>query len=90
MIVNRQLISVINVIITVGGAFFFGFSGVQYAYPQLHLDIATRFVIGLVPATIVFFADLYFLIKNMNQDDMCGNCSLPNVLDFKEMAKKID
>lgn len=51
-VVNRQLISIVNIVITVVGAFFFGFSGVQFAYPHLHLDIATRFIIGLVPATI--------------------------------------
>ncbi|KAE9419528.1 hypothetical protein Angca_006604, partial [Angiostrongylus cantonensis] len=73
-IVNRQLISVVNVVITVAGAFFFGFSGVQYAYPQLHLDIATRFIIGLVPATVVFFADLYFILKTMDQDDSSNKC----------------
>uniref|UniRef100_A0A0K0DF69 Transmembrane protein 199 n=1 Tax=Angiostrongylus cantonensis TaxID=6313 RepID=A0A0K0DF69_ANGCA len=87
-IVNRQLISVVNVVITVAGAFFFGFSGVQYAYPQLHLDIATRFIIGLVPATVVFFADLYFILKTMDQDDSSNKCPLPNVLNFKELLKK--
>ncbi|KAK5972232.1 Transmembrane protein [Trichostrongylus colubriformis] len=84
--VNRQLINIINIVITVVGAFFFGFSGVQFAYPHLHLDIATRFVIGLVPATIVFFADLYFVLKNMGEDDSKINPS--GVLDFKEMAEK--
>ncbi|KAK6060113.1 WD domain, G-beta repeat protein [Cooperia oncophora] len=43
--VNRQLINIINIVITVVGAFFFGFSGVQFAYPHLHLDISTRFII---------------------------------------------
>ncbi|CAD6198527.1 unnamed protein product [Caenorhabditis auriculariae] len=40
--VNRQVMSVVNVLITVVGAFFFGFSGVTYAYPHLKLDLATR------------------------------------------------
>nr|CDJ95319.1 Hypothetical protein CBG02376 [Haemonchus contortus] len=84
--VNRQLINIINIVITVVGAFFFGFSGVQFAYPHLHLDIATRFIIGLIPATIVFFADLYFVIKTMDRDDT-KDCP-PGVLSFKEMAKK--
>ncbi|EYB94894.1 hypothetical protein Y032_0166g76 [Ancylostoma ceylanicum] len=90
-VVNRQLISIFNVVITVVGAFFFGFSGVQFAYPHLHLDLATRFIIGLVPATIVFFADLYFVIKNMDQDDSVDPCSSNvGVLNFKEMSKKND
>uniref|UniRef100_A0A183GL37 Transmembrane protein 199 n=1 Tax=Heligmosomoides polygyrus TaxID=6339 RepID=A0A183GL37_HELPZ len=86
-VVNRQLISIVNIVITVVGAFFFGFSGVQFAYPHLHLDIATRFIIGLVPATIVFFADLYFIIKNMTEDDFGEEACAPNVLSFKEMKK---
>ncbi|EGT56408.1 hypothetical protein CAEBREN_17778 [Caenorhabditis brenneri] len=71
--VNRQMISVINVVITVVGAFFFGFSGVTYAYPHLKLDLPTRFIIGLVPATIVFFCDLYFVVKGMDMDEHAEN-----------------
>ncbi|CAJ0564678.1 unnamed protein product, partial [Mesorhabditis spiculigera] len=65
---NRQLGTVINFAITVIGGFFFGFSGVTYAYPSRDWDLATRFLIGLVLATIIFFADLYFLIKNMDEE----------------------
>ncbi|ETN70465.1 hypothetical protein NECAME_04888 [Necator americanus] len=90
-VVNRQLMSIFNVVITVVGAFFFGFSGVQFAYPHLHLDLATRFIIGLVPATIVFFADLYFVIKNLDQDYSTeAQASTSAVLSFKEMSKKND
>ncbi|VDM84478.1 unnamed protein product, partial [Strongylus vulgaris] len=70
--VNRQLMSIFNVVLTVVCAFFFGFSGVQFAYPHLHLDLATRFLIGLVPATIVFFADLYFVVRSMDMDMHSG------------------
>uniref|UniRef100_A0A915D3N2 Transmembrane protein 199 n=1 Tax=Ditylenchus dipsaci TaxID=166011 RepID=A0A915D3N2_9BILA len=66
--VNRQMIAVVNTLITVGGAFAFGFFGLDLAYPHLQLDIATRMLIGLVLGTLVFFADLYFIIKNMDID----------------------
>jgi len=66
--VNRQAIAVLNTLITVGGAFAFGFFGISLAYPHLDLDIATRMLMGLVLGTIVFFADLYFIIKNMDGD----------------------
>uniref|UniRef100_A0A1I7TSZ8 Transmembrane protein 199 n=1 Tax=Caenorhabditis tropicalis TaxID=1561998 RepID=A0A1I7TSZ8_9PELO len=98
--VNRQMISVINVVITVVGAFFFGFSGVTYAYPHLKLDLPTRFIIGLVPATIVFFCDLYFVIKGMDMDETTGTQTnepgnvqphSPATFSFKNMeAKKND
>ena len=66
---NKQSVAVINTVLTVAGAFVFGFFGVPLAYPSAHLDFAVKMMIGLVIATIVFFADLYFLIKNMNMDD---------------------
>ncbi|KAL3073156.1 hypothetical protein niasHT_035432 [Heterodera trifolii] len=65
---NRHLVAVINTLITVGGSFAFGFFGVQFAYPNLQLDVATRMLLGLVLATLVFFADLYFLVKGMDTD----------------------
>jgi hypothetical protein len=52
----------------IGGAFAFGFWGIHFAYPHLRLDIAERMLLGLVFGTIVFFADLYFLVKGMDQD----------------------
>ncbi|CAJ0949995.1 unnamed protein product, partial [Mesorhabditis belari] len=65
---NRQLTTVLNFVVTVGGGFFFGFTGITYAYPARQFDLATRFILGLIPATIIFFADLYFLIKNMDEE----------------------
>uniref|UniRef100_A0A915B8L1 Transmembrane protein 199 n=1 Tax=Parascaris univalens TaxID=6257 RepID=A0A915B8L1_PARUN len=65
-IANRQAISVANTLITVGGAFGFGFFGVGYAYPNLRADVAFRLIIGIFLATIVFFADLYFIVKSMD------------------------
>lgn len=62
---NRQMIAVINTLITVGGAFTFGFYGINLAYPHLGLDFAMRMILGLVFGTIVLFADFYFIIKNM-------------------------
>lgn len=60
---NRQLIVLINTLLTVAGAFAFGYFGVQLAYPAASFDIAPRLIIGLILGTIVFFADLYFIVK---------------------------
>lgn len=62
---NRQGIVIINTLLTVGGAFAFGFYGLNLAYPHLQMELAMRLLFGLVFATIVFFADLYFILKNM-------------------------
>ena len=63
---NRQIIVVVNTLLTVVSAFVFGYYGTQLAYPDAGLGIPTRTLIGLILATIVFFADLYFIIKNMD------------------------
>ncbi|KAH3891588.1 transmembrane protein 199-like isoform X2 [Dreissena polymorpha] len=58
---NRQMVSVFNFIVTVGGAFAFGYKGVEYSF---HGDtFAFQLIVGLSLATVVFFADLYFLLK---------------------------
>uniref|UniRef100_A0A0N5A1E1 DUF2335 domain-containing protein n=1 Tax=Parastrongyloides trichosuri TaxID=131310 RepID=A0A0N5A1E1_PARTI len=64
--VNRQGIAIFNTLITVGGSFVFGFFGITFMYPGLNLSFGVRLIIGLVIATIVFFADLYFIIKGMD------------------------
>ncbi|GMR60742.1 hypothetical protein PMAYCL1PPCAC_30937, partial [Pristionchus mayeri] len=68
--VNKQVMSIFNVVITVVCGFFFGFSGVTYLYPHLEIDLSIRFAIGLVFATVIFFADLYFVLKGMDDFTM--------------------
>uniref|UniRef100_A0A914EAU2 Uncharacterized protein n=1 Tax=Acrobeloides nanus TaxID=290746 RepID=A0A914EAU2_9BILA len=78
---NRQMTAIFNTILTVGGAFVFGFFGIEYAAPRYKLDIALRMLIGLVLATVVFFADLYFIIKNMDMDEKPKNTGQPSKRD---------
>ncbi|VDM95729.1 unnamed protein product [Thelazia callipaeda] len=64
--VNRQLMIIVNTLLTVAGGFSFGYFGIGYAYPGLNLDITYRMVLGLVIAAAVFFADLYFIVRGMD------------------------
>ncbi|VDO26501.1 unnamed protein product [Brugia timori] len=64
--VNKQLMVILNTLLTVAGGFSFGYFGIGYAYPNLHLNVAFRVALGLVIATVVFFADLYFIVKGMD------------------------
>ncbi|ESO87923.1 hypothetical protein LOTGIDRAFT_98317, partial [Lottia gigantea] len=57
---NRHLIAVFNFIVTVGGAFAFGYKSVEYSVGS---SLPLQMMSGLIFATVVFFADLYFLIK---------------------------
>ncbi|XP_053375040.1 transmembrane protein 199-like [Mercenaria mercenaria] len=60
---NRQLVSVFNFIVTVGGAFAFGYKATQYTFSGYSNVFALQLMAGLTLATVVFFADLYFLLK---------------------------
>ncbi|KAI6175236.1 hypothetical protein M3Y99_01979200 [Aphelenchoides fujianensis] len=63
---NWQVIAVFNTLITVAGAFAFGFFGVTYMTPAMAVAVETRVIVGMVVATIVFFADLWFIARSMD------------------------
>uniref|UniRef100_A0A914YE62 Uncharacterized protein n=1 Tax=Panagrolaimus superbus TaxID=310955 RepID=A0A914YE62_9BILA len=60
---NRQGTAVFNTLITVGGAFTFAYYGAPMMVPSL--DLTGSVICGLILATIVFIADLYFIMKDM-------------------------
>ncbi|KAI6237764.1 ATPase, vacuolar ER assembly factor, Vma12 family-containing protein [Aphelenchoides besseyi] len=64
---NRQAIAIFNTLITVAGAFVFGYYGITFAYPALGMSLEARVIVGLILATIVFFADLWFIARSMDQ-----------------------
>lgn len=66
--VNRHLITLFNMLFTVVGSFIFAYVGTQYLYPTGPGAFASRLGAGLVTATVVFFADLYFVIKTLDED----------------------
>uniref|UniRef100_A0A915PMK0 Uncharacterized protein n=1 Tax=Setaria digitata TaxID=48799 RepID=A0A915PMK0_9BILA len=64
--INRQLMVIFNTLLTVAGGFAFGYFGISYAFPGLKLDATFRMAIGLIIAAVIFFADLYFIVKGMD------------------------
>jgi len=66
--INRHLITLFNMLFTVVGSFFFAYMGTSYLYPSGPGAFAGRLGAGLVTATIVFFADLYFVIRTLDED----------------------
>ncbi|EFO26480.1 hypothetical protein LOAG_01996 [Loa loa] len=64
--VNKQLMVIFNTLLTVAGGFSFGYFGIDYVYPGLHQNMAFRIALGLAIAIVVFFADLYFIVKGMD------------------------
>jgi hypothetical protein len=68
--VNRQLTVVVNTLLTVAGAFFFGYVGLEMLVPQLRgMSLSGRLIAGMVCASVVFFADLWFLFKSLLDED---------------------
>lgn len=65
---NKQLTVIFNTLLTVAGAFFFGFKGVEMIMPGA-VEMPIRLMFGLTLGTLVFFADLYFLVKDMHKDE---------------------
>ncbi|XP_014773499.1 uncharacterized protein LOC106871514 [Octopus bimaculoides] len=58
---NLQIIAVVNFVLTVGGAFAFGYKAAEASMEEP--DIAIQMSVGILLGTVVFFADLYFLVK---------------------------
>lgn len=63
---NRQLIAVLQFIISVGAGFAFGFIGVQYMVGEL--DFGFRLLLGVICALIIALAEMYFLAKQLAED----------------------
>lgn len=60
--VNRQLIVVFNFVLTVVCSFVFFYKAVEYILPVP--NVPAQLCAGLIAATLVFFADIYFLIRH--------------------------
>jgi len=60
---NSGLIAVLQFVVSLACAFFFGFSGVELFVGGLQL--AVRLLLGIVIALIVGAAELYFLVVNL-------------------------
>ena len=65
--VQGQLITVVNVFLTIFGAFTFGYKAVEYSTGVQ--DFVLQISAGLFCAFLVAIADLYFLFKRLNKTD---------------------
>jgi len=65
---NRHLVTLFNMVFTVVGSFVFAYFGTQYLYPTGPGAFASRLGAGLITGTVVFFADLYFIIRTLDEE----------------------
>lgn len=61
---NRQLIGILQVLISIGTGFVFGFIGLNWVIGPM--DPGFRLLLGLFCAAIIGVAELYFFIKKLN------------------------
>lgn len=64
--INRQLIAVIQLIVSVGAGFTFGFIGVELLVGEL--DFGFRLLLGVMCALVIGLAEIYFLAKKLADD----------------------
>jgi len=60
-LMNNQILSMFNFVVTVAGSFAFAYKATEYSMEKP--NFAVQLLSGLCVATVVFIADLYFLIK---------------------------
>lgn len=63
---NRQLIAVLQFIVSVGAGFAFGFIGVELIVGEL--DFGFRLLLGVICALTIALAEIYFLAKQLADD----------------------
>lgn len=64
--VNRQLIAVGQLIISIFAGFLFGFKGIEWMIGTL--DFGFRLLLGVMCALIITLAEIYFLAKKLNEE----------------------
>ncbi|GAA50803.1 hypothetical protein CLF_105062 [Clonorchis sinensis] len=64
---NKQMVMVLNFIVVVSAGFVFGYFIPDMLSSNLDISMATRLMCGLSVSLLIFFADLYFLIKNVSE-----------------------
>lgn len=74
--INRQLIGVLQFVVSVGAGFAFGFIGIELIVGNM--EFGFRILLGIICALIIAIAEIYFLAKKLNED-----------LDFAEKHQKI-
>lgn len=62
---NRQLIGIFQVLLSIGTGFLFGFVGIEWIVGNM--ETGYRLLLGLTMALIIGVAELYFFIKKMSE-----------------------
>lgn len=60
---NRQLIGVFQILLSVASGFVFGFIGIEWMVGTLHAGV--RLLLGIGIAALIGIAEIYFFVKKL-------------------------
>lgn len=64
---NSQMIAVLQFIFSVAAGFVFGFLGLELIFGGLEFGL--RLVLGIFCALVIGVAEMYFLLKKLNEEE---------------------
>jgi len=65
--INRQLIAVLQFVISTAAGFLFGFLGIELMLSTT-FDLGFKLLLGIICALIIALAEIYFLAKKLSED----------------------
>lgn len=65
--INRQLIAVLQFVISTAAGFLFGFLGIELMLSTT-FDLGFKLLLGIICALIIALAEIYFLAKKLAED----------------------
>lgn len=65
--INRQLIAVLQFVISTAAGFLFGFMGIELIL-NTTFDLGFKLLLGIIFALVIALAEIYFLAKTLTED----------------------
>lgn len=65
--INKQLIAVLQFVISTAAGFLFGFMGIELMLSST-FDLGFKLLLGIMFALIIALAEIYFLAKKLSED----------------------
>lgn len=65
--INRQLIAVLQFVVSTAAGFLFGFMGIELMLSST-FDLGFKLLLGIIFALIIALAEIYFLAKKLSED----------------------
>lgn len=86
---NKQLIAVLQFVVSVAAGFAFGFIGIELLVGNL--DFGFRLLLGIICSLIIALAEIYFLAKQLSEEsDKIDNLADKQAKSFSNVGSKVE